>query len=225
MELVAHRGANWHFPENSLPAFRRALQDGANILEMDVQCTKDNQVVVCHDDIWRGKKIAKTAYEALEKGLPLLKEVIEAFPNSKLNVDIKAPDIRAVYLTVDIIRNAHAENRVCLASFHWEVHRWLKDIQYEGERGLSWQQIIMIFFLPRFTLETINWHKRRVQVPLGYGLIRFDSAYFIKKCHQLRLPVDYWVINNLEIAQKLKKLSADRIMTDDPATLAPLGSA
>ena len=48
--LFAHRGARTRFPENTLPAFIAAIEDGANALELDVQLTSDGVVVVMHDD-------------------------------------------------------------------------------------------------------------------------------------------------------------------------------
>ena len=47
--IIAHRGDSAHFPENTLAAFRSALNLQADLVEFDVQCTKDGQVVVIHD--------------------------------------------------------------------------------------------------------------------------------------------------------------------------------
>ncbi|MEI6806124.1 MAG: glycerophosphodiester phosphodiesterase family protein [Myxococcaceae bacterium] len=221
MELVAHRGANWHFPENTLPAFRRALQDGATVLEIDIRRTRDDVIVVCHDPIWHQKRISKTRYEALSDSLPRLEDILLAFPNIKLNINIKPKDLKAVYLTVDLLRKHQATSRVCLASFHLEVHRWLHDLKYEGERGLSRFEIVALLLLPKTVIKFFNWQGRRAQVPLQYFL---DTSYFIKKCHALNISVDYWVVNQIEVAEKLINLGADRIMTDDPATLMSLSS-
>lgn len=47
--FVAHRGGGWHAPENTLQAFKRAVERGCHMLEMDVRITKDKQLIVCHD--------------------------------------------------------------------------------------------------------------------------------------------------------------------------------
>lgn len=47
--ICAHRGAVEHFPENTIPAFREAIRLGAQMIEFDVQLTKDNELVVIHD--------------------------------------------------------------------------------------------------------------------------------------------------------------------------------
>lgn len=219
MELWAHRGANWHCLENTLPAFRRALQDGATALEMDVHRTKDDVMVVCHDPVWRHKKIAKTRYEGLSE-LSTLEEVLLAFPNVKLNIDIKPKDLRAVYLTVGLVEKYGASSRVCLTSFSLEVHRWLDDLRYAGERGMSAFEVALVWLLPVSILQFASWFGRRAQVPLRWGVLRLDTEYFVRKCHRLGLLVDYWVVNEPIVASRLIELGADGIMTDDPASLA-----
>ena len=47
--VIAHRGASAYAPENTLPAFRRAIDMGADFIEYDVQVTKDKQLVILHD--------------------------------------------------------------------------------------------------------------------------------------------------------------------------------
>lgn len=50
MLVIAHRGASGHAPENTLAAFRRALEMGARAIEFDVHQTRDGELVVAHDD-------------------------------------------------------------------------------------------------------------------------------------------------------------------------------
>jgi glycerophosphoryl diester phosphodiesterase len=47
--VIAHRGASWDLPENTLPAFERAIDDGADFVEFDVHAAPDARLVVCHD--------------------------------------------------------------------------------------------------------------------------------------------------------------------------------
>jgi glycerophosphoryl diester phosphodiesterase len=47
--VIAHRGACWELPENTLPAFERAVELGADYVEFDVHATRDGRLVVCHD--------------------------------------------------------------------------------------------------------------------------------------------------------------------------------
>lgn len=58
--LIAHRGGGWHHPENTMQAFKHAVELGCHMLEMDVHMTKDKKLILCHDgDLSRicGKKL------------------------------------------------------------------------------------------------------------------------------------------------------------------------
>ena len=48
--IWGHRGASGHAPENTLPAFKMAADMGADGVELDIQLTKDGEIVVCHDE-------------------------------------------------------------------------------------------------------------------------------------------------------------------------------
>ena len=47
--VIAHRGASWDRPENTLPAFERAIEVGADFVEFDVHADRDGRLVVTHD--------------------------------------------------------------------------------------------------------------------------------------------------------------------------------
>jgi len=68
--LIAHRGGGWHAPENTLQAFKQAVNLGCHMLEMDVRITKDKRIIVCHDeDLARlcghKKKVSEVDFEKL----------------------------------------------------------------------------------------------------------------------------------------------------------------
>jgi glycerophosphoryl diester phosphodiesterase len=62
--VIAHRGASWDEPENTLPAFERAIADGADFVEFDVHADRDGRLVVCHDA--PGTRRVPTLEEVLE---------------------------------------------------------------------------------------------------------------------------------------------------------------
>ncbi len=245
MQLYAHRGANLKLPENTMEAFRQGLLDGATALEMDVRLTGDGSVVVFHDeDGWRMAReknlVAQTSWDEmrnwdLKKGIrsmpiktqflnqafrvPLLAEVLDAFPQTFLNIDIKPSNLRAVSLVIELIRKHKATERVRLASASLRVHQMLHDLRYEGLVGLSRLEVMAVYFAPESLLQNMRLRGRAAQVPLARGLFRFDQPWFIEKCHRLGLTVDYWTINNRDDAKRLAKVGADGIMSDDPATI------
>jgi glycerophosphoryl diester phosphodiesterase len=137
--VIAHRGASGTRPENTLVAFQRAVELGAHMVELDVQLTRDGEVVVIHD--WtlgrttdgRGRVAARTLADLRRldagrwfdpafagAGIPTLREVLEACP-LPVNVELKARgDDGLEARALDVVRAAGAEGRVVFSSFAGE---------------------------------------------------------------------------------------------------------
>jgi glycerophosphoryl diester phosphodiesterase len=59
-------------------------------------------------------------------------------------------------------------------------------------------------------------------IPVEHSGIRLDGRRFIKRCRDLGLRVEYWVVDDPEEARRLLDLGATGIMSDDPAIIAPI---
>jgi glycerophosphoryl diester phosphodiesterase len=129
---VAHRGASADRPENTMPAFQLAIEQGADVVECDVRASSDGAILLMHDATvdrttdGSGLLRAMTAAEAggLDAGdgerVPELRQVLElARGKVRVNVDIKEADI--VDDVVAIVRDAGAEEGVTYISFLPEV--------------------------------------------------------------------------------------------------------
>lgn len=251
--LYGHRGAPAECPENTLPSFSRAIELGVDALETDVHLTQDEHVVVAHDPDGRRmadtpREIRNTRLEDLytwdfgfgfvdEKGarpflgqgvgILLFDELLDAFPNVPLNVDLKARDRRLVDKVVKTLRDRGEEERVLLASFDSDVLEWVHDAGYKGPIGLGRRELARLLTVPEKLLQrlpTLSWRKA-AQVPVRYGPLRFDTERFIGRCHRLGLRVDFWTINDPVEAERLLSLGADGIMTDDPRRIRPVFDA
>jgi glycerophosphoryl diester phosphodiesterase len=124
--VLAHRGLALTAPENSMPAFEAAVRAGVTHLETDVRPTADGVLVVFHDDRLdrltelTGPVAGVRWLELRDAGLrgapvPLLADVLAAWPGLRVNVDLKADG--AVEPFVDLVRSTGAADRVCTASF------------------------------------------------------------------------------------------------------------
>src|SRR5215468_7048053 len=123
----AHRGGPAHFPENSWRAFEHAVWLGYPYLETDAHATSDGVLVAFHDKTLdrvtdRTGAIARlTASEvaaARIKGtepIPLLEELLGAWPDVRFNIDVKAAP--AAKPLAELIRRTAAWDRVCITSF------------------------------------------------------------------------------------------------------------
>jgi glycerophosphoryl diester phosphodiesterase len=244
--LYAHRGASAERPENTLPAFERALELGADALEMDVHLTRDGSLVVAHDDTglrttgvpcaW--KDMDWEAVQRLDAGwgfvakdgsrpfagqgirVPLFESVLAAIPDVPINVDIKGD--QAVDVMLGLLGRARAEDRVTVASFQLKTLVDVRRRGYPGPTALSQSEIGSLVSLPALLWRQLPSTGNAAQVPTKYGPLRFDRPAFVAKCHSLGLRLDYWVVDDPAEAARLLELGADGIMTNDVAAIRPV---
>ncbi len=116
----AHRGARAHAPENTLEAFRLALEMGANALESDVWITRDGVAVLDHDGEFDGRPIRELERRALPPHVPTLVELYEACgPEVPLSLDVK--DEAAAPTVIETARAHGAEAALWLCHWNWRV--------------------------------------------------------------------------------------------------------
>jgi glycerophosphoryl diester phosphodiesterase len=209
-----------------MASFARALADGANALESDVHRTRDGHIVISHDPIVQGVVIRDVTFEELRtidlgggERVPLLLDVLSAFRDVPINIDLKqqgiARDVAAL-----LVDKREAE-RVLLASFHTSELAAVRATGYPGPTGLSKDEVVRLVVLPWPVLKLWRLRGVRAQVPMRSGRIRFDTAAFVERCHAIGVRVDYWTINDADDARALVAVGADGIMSDDPGRVRP----
>jgi glycerophosphoryl diester phosphodiesterase len=154
--------------------------------------------------------------------VPTLAEVLSAFPDALLNVDVKqvVPDMLPALLS--LIAQHGAEQRVLLTSFHSRVTRRIRRLGYAGATGLGRGEVAQVVFAPAPLQQLWPVQGHRMQVPLRSGPFALDRAKLVRKAHRLGLAVDFWVVNDSAVAQRLLELGANGIVTDDPRRIAEL---
>jgi glycerophosphoryl diester phosphodiesterase len=244
--LYAHRGASAERPENTMPAFERAVELGVDALETDVHVTRDDHLIAAHDPTAARTTGAQVAWGDVDlaevrrldagwgfvapdgtrpfagKGIavPTFEEVLDAFPRMRINVDLKGE--RAVEIMLDLIRRKRADDRVTLASFQLRTLVEIRRRGYGGETSLSQGEVATLLGLPAMLWRQLPFTGTAAQVPTHSGRIRFDRPAFIAKCHSIGLRVDFWTIDDRVEAARLLELGADGIITNDPGALRSL---
>ena len=247
----AHRGASARAPENTLEAFRLAMEAGAGGLELDVHLTRDGEVVVIHDatvdrttdgsgavagmslDELRGLDAGYRfspdggithPYRGRGLRVPTLAEVYEEFPAASVNIDIKEPQPGAEEAVLRAVRNAGAEERSLVVSDeHAVVRRFRKISGVHISTGASRPEIAAFFILSRLRLERlVHPAYDALQVPVEHGGITLVTPRFVEAAHSRGARVDVWTINDPGEMRCLLDLGVDVIMTDRPETLASI---
>jgi glycerophosphoryl diester phosphodiesterase len=226
--VIAHRGLARDYPENTLPAFAAGLEAGADILETDVHVSKDGQVIVAHDSTLDrvaglpGRIADYTAQQLADIdlgggiGFPTLVELLEAFPQAKINIDVKTPE--AVPAFVDAIIQLRATERVLVASFD-EASRVSAVSQLDGVATSASKK----HFLPGLMCSLATGGKclanifdgiDAVQAPVFYLGVKIVSKRFVSQLTQIGKQFHVWTINDADQMATLFDLGVTGIMTD-----------
>jgi len=220
----AHRGGAADEPENTMRSFRRAVGLGYRYLETDVQVTADGVLLAFHDDdlqrtCGRPGVIAElpwrevaTARVAGTEPIPTLDELLETWPDVRLNIDCKT-DAAAEPL-VRALRRHNAHDRVCIASFS---DRRIRAIRRDGGAQL-------LTAAARGELAVL-WSigvwagGRAAQVPERRGRLAVVTPRFLARAHRHDIPVHVWTVDDAGSMERLLDLGVDGIITDRPAVL------
>ena len=246
---LAHRGASALAPENTIEAFRHAVEAGAGGLELDVHMTRDGHIVVIHDaTVDRTTNgtgaLSEMTLDELRKldaghnfspdggptrpyrgrgvRVPTLGEILREFPGVAVNIEIKArtPDIEETVLGV--LRQGNALGRVLVVStLHGIVKRFRKVSSGHVSTGASRWEIGVFYISSRFRLERlVRPAYDALQVPLRHRGIPVVTPRFVRAAHARGVRVDAWTINQADEMRRLLDFGVDVIMTDRPGTLA-----
>ncbi|HEX5463366.1 MAG TPA: glycerophosphodiester phosphodiesterase [Burkholderiales bacterium] len=124
MLVFAHRGYHHAVPQNTMQAFEAALRSGANAIETDVRLSRDGDAVIIHDRLTPVQHpVAELSRAEIERDVghpvPLLEEVLDAFPNVLWDVEIKNPE--AAEPAFAILKRYLGKRQLLVTSFRHDV--------------------------------------------------------------------------------------------------------
>jgi glycerophosphoryl diester phosphodiesterase len=215
---IAHRGAPREFPENTLPSFARAVELGADGVELDVHATRDGVVVVHHDPVPRaraadhrlaGRAIADLTYDQLGGfsvapgiGIPTLAEVLSLVGGAAVvYVELKGVGIERQ--VIDVIRESTARSAV--HSFDHAAVARTKTLAPEIRRGLLFSR------RPRDVAASMQAAGALDAWP-EWPLVDED---FVTSVRRIGGAVIAWTVNDVGAARHLASMGVDGLCTDD----------
>lgn len=226
----AHRGGTADGLENTAAAFRRAVDSGYRYLETDVHATADGKLVAFHDATLdrvtdTGGKISTLRWADVHHArvagvepIPLFEDLLEAFPEARWNVDIKAEP--ALVPLIDLIRRTGAWDRVCVGSF--SEARVARAQRLAGPRlatSLGTRGVAALRLRSYGIPAVLRRSAVCAQVPRTQSGVRLVDHRFVRAAHALGLQVHVWTVNDREEMAALLDLGVDGIMTDHLGTL------
>ena len=232
--IVAHRGASFDAPENTLPAFELAWEKGADAIEGDFLLTKDNQIVCIHDKTTKRLSeqnlvVAKSTLEQLKTldvgswknekytgtPMPTLSEVFTTVPDGKnIFIEIKCGPEIIPYLVKEIQESDLKTDQVRMICFNEEVIKAFKKAMPDYKA----------YWLSGFKKKNGSWKPSLEEVLFTLQDCKADGLdsqhtippEFSKAVLGAGFEWHAWTINDVETAKRLAKRDIYSITTDRP---------
>jgi glycerophosphoryl diester phosphodiesterase len=243
--VTGHRGAAGLAPENTLASIQLALDLGVNRIEIDVQQTADNRIIVIHDATLRrttngfGRIRNKTFEEIrslsagikfhrnyIHEKIPTLEEVIRLINGKvELLIEVKYSYLYYPFIEkniIEIIKTHKAKNWCKIISFNDRVLNMVNQLDDSIKLGKLF--VGKSANLPLSFDKSINFKPLSKYRYVDEIIVQYKYAYpkLIEKVHSMDKPISVWTVNDEEKFKKLIDLGIDSIITDYPNKLIHL---
>ncbi|NIS31881.1 MAG: glycerophosphodiester phosphodiesterase [Actinobacteria bacterium] len=215
--VMAHRGASLAEPENTVAAFERARELGADWVELDARRSADGVVVVHHDaHLADGRLIADLTMDELPDGIPSLAEALEACDGMGVNIEIKNlpddPDYDEEHLVVDavagLVQAYLGPDRALISSFNMDAVDRLRAV--DASIPCAW--LLYQMTDPGSCIDRAVAHGMQAIHPMDVLV----DAQFVNRAHDEGLRVNVWTVDDPERIEELVSLGVDGICTNAP---------
>ncbi len=204
--LLGHRGARAvrSLPENSLASFDRALVDGCDGFEFDVRLTADEEAVICHDPKAAHVEISRATAKQLSQ-LPRLREVLQRFRDSFLDIELKVKGLERTVL--DLFLRHKPRRGFVVSSF---IPGVLKTLRSEDST-------IPLGLICEFENQLRLWD----EVPVQYVILeqKLVEADLVRKMKGAGKKLFVWTVNDAAARLRFLDLAGDGIISDDTSLL------
>jgi glycerophosphoryl diester phosphodiesterase len=224
--LIGHRGASGSLPENTIPSFDAALEQGADAFELDVHVARDGVPVVIHDPTLdrttdaSGPVSLLTAAELqmVDAGegasVPTLAEVLRRYPTTPMIVEIK--ERAATDGVIDVLRQLDAVDRVLLGAFEHAALAPARSGLFH--LSASRRQTGWVWAAARVGLA-LGGAFESFTIPEFRGSLRVVDRRFLAAARKLGKPVHVWTVDTVEDAGRLRAMGVAGIITNFPSRL------
>ncbi|WP_270386632.1 glycerophosphodiester phosphodiesterase [Blautia hansenii] len=224
-EITAHRGGAWKAPENTISALQYTIDSGADYAEVDVQETKDGELILLHDDsLKRTAGVKKNVWdmtlkqiEKLDAGasfhkkfrgekIPEFTEVLKFCKGRlDLNIEIKynGKNKGIVNKVVRAIKENHFEDHCVVTSMNYQFLKQIKKIAPEIRTG----------YIMTMTYGGVQGMEAADFFSVKHTYV---DEKFVTQAHALGKEVYVWTVNYKGDAKRMLDIGADNIITDDP---------
>ena len=232
MKIIAHRGFSGVYPENTMLAFRKAIEIGADGIELDVHLSKDGQVMIIHDEALKRTTgldgvISDYTREELEKisagktkndefgftPIPSLEEYLAFMAEHKdkfTNIELKTapvyyPEIEE--MTLELVRKFDLEKNIIYSSFNWLSIERMQRLGTISETGLLFSGMKL-------------YNQAHIIKSLGINYFHPDfndlTDEIVKSYLDNKVGLNVWTVNEIEDMKVCLSWNIDGLITNFP---------
>jgi glycerophosphoryl diester phosphodiesterase len=240
--VFGHRGSAGTHPENTLESFAAAVAAGVQYLEFDLHMTRDGEVVVSHDDhlernCGRAGVICEITYAELaaadagrmftldgatfpfrDKGIriPRLRDVLAAFPQLRMIVEIKQVTPSVVAPMLDLVDRAGLRRNVFFASEHQQPLDEVRKLAPEIPTNFSYLETGVFVQAMGTRDSAYRPPADAVQMPRSYESWQLVTPDSVEFAHRVGLEVHVFTVNDESEMIELLDMGVDGLVTDYP---------
>lgn len=223
-QLIAHRGASTELRENTLPAFKLAEDLGADMIELDIQISKDGRCVVLHDkDLNRLWNVDATVHDLTydeirgvtssdeHQAIPLLDDVLQEI-HIPIMIDVDGPE--AILPIVQLLLKMDCVEQALFSGGRLQVHRLLRQHLPDVSTALTWNHST----LPDDELLT-QLHPRYFNPPWwlllpGVDKLQTLGPETVAYMHDREIHTSTWTVDDIPIVEALILMGVDAVISN-----------
>jgi len=222
--IIAHRGASSLARENTTESFKKAIEIGVDMIEFDVRRTRDQALIVHHDELMEGKPVKELTYDEISKtavgqgfSVPTFEEVLK-HTSGKIKLDVEIKEEGYEKEVVELLSRYFRKDQFVITSFHDPCIKRIKDNHPDIRAGL----ILGISKPEHPTRTRISefFPARRCREAKADFLVphrRLLWFGFLDRAKRENKPVFVWTVNDQsKIWKMLHDERIDAIITDKP---------
>ncbi|MFN8612672.1 MAG: glycerophosphodiester phosphodiesterase [Vulcanimicrobiota bacterium] len=244
--IMAHQGGEKQWPSNTMLAFRQAVAAGADVLDMDVHLSQDDQLVLMHDTTvdrttdghgairqlnWSQLARLDAGYNFSLDGktfpyrgrglrVPRLEEVLREFPNLRIGIEIKQAPLSTAARLAELVHRYRAEERILLSGFDQammdEQRRLLPELASTATPG----EVRIFWIASALHLEGLTAADYAVlQIPLEHEGRQLVTPRLVEAAHSRGIAVLPWTLDRDEEVEWARRAGCDGFNTNLPGPM------
>ncbi len=230
-KVWAHRGASGYAPENTIPAFRMAAEQGADGVELDVHLSADGKLMVIHDEKvdrtsnGTGRVVDMTCQELKKLDfsngmagyenvrIPTLKEVYGLLKNTSLTINVEIKCDVVIYYgiwdkLIELEREMGMGGRILYSSFNHYVLMKLRELDPEAKIGLLYSEAMVDPWVYAGYLNANAIHP--------HYIVALNCPGMLEGCRDAGVLVHPWTCNDAKVVSDLAAAGVDAVITNYP---------